>query len=400
MTDLATAERPTTASGDWKLGPIIDADAHVEPPYEMWQKYLPAGLRELAPVIEEGNECDYVVFEGNRRPLSQLNNTAGKDHTQFRVHVKRSEMRPVWLPEVRLADMDSDGIESAILFGGGPLGTFNNELYMASYEAYNRWVMDWCSVAPERLVPIGYVPMRDIDETIAHVKRLASWGFRAINLPAFPQNPDGWSTSSTVAGMKAGQISALTGDPKGALQYSQPEFDRLWATICDHDMTITMHLGGRVPRFGDKAHFLPDMPMSKLAMAEPVAIFIFNAIFQRFPKLKLATVESGVGWFAWFTEYITRTWEKQRFWTESPLTESPAFYMEQNVYGSFIQDRTGILTRTLPGAKNIMWSSDYPHSETTFPNSREMILRDCEGVPAEDVRDIICNTARGLFRLG
>jgi predicted TIM-barrel fold metal-dependent hydrolase len=200
--------------------------------------------------------------------------------------------------------------------------------------------------------------------------------------------------------MKAGQISALTGDPKGSLQYSQPEFDRLWATICDLDLVITMHLGGRVPRFGDKAHFLPDMPMSKFAMAEPVAIFIFNAIFQRFPKLRLATVESGVGWFAFFTEYITRTWEKQRYWTESPLTESPAFYMDQNVYGSFIQDRTGILTRNLPGAKNIMWSSDYPHSETTFPNSREIILRDCEGVPAEDVRDIICNTARRLFRLG
>ena len=142
------------------------------------------------------------------------------------------------------------------------------------------------------------------------------------------------------------------------------------------------------------------MPMSKLAMAEPVAIFIFNAIFQRFPKLKLTTVESGVGWFAWFTEYTTRTWEKQRFWTESPLTESPAFYMEQNVFGSFIQDRAGILCRGLPGAKNIMWSSDYPHSETTFPNSREIILRDCEGVPADDVRDIICNTARRLFRVG
>ena len=159
----------------------------------------------------------------------------------------------------------------------------------------------------------------------------ASWprrGFRTINLPAFPQNPNGWSTTSEVKALKAGQIAALTGDPKGELQYWQPEFDRLWAEVCDLDLALTMHLGGRVPRFGEKQFFLPDMPMSKMAMAEPVAIFIFNAIFQRFPKLRLATVESGVGWFAWFNEYITRTWEKQRFWTESPLTESPTYYME------------------------------------------------------------------------
>jgi predicted TIM-barrel fold metal-dependent hydrolase len=160
-----------------------------------------------------------------------------------------------------------------------------------------------------------------------------------------------------------------------------------------------MHLGGRVPRFGDKQFFLPDMPMSKLAMAEPVAIFIFNGIFQRFPKLKMAQVESGVGWFAWFTEYLDRTWEKQRYWTESCLVEPPRYFMDRNVYGSFIQDRPGILLRDQPGAGNIMWSSDYPHSETTFPRSKEVILRDFAGVPEAAIRDIICNRARKLYGL-
>ena len=70
----------------------------------------------------------------------------------------------------------------------GPLGSFDNELYIASYEAYQNWVLDFCSAAPDRLFPVGYVPMRDIDETVEHVRRLAKKGFRAINLPAFPQN--------------------------------------------------------------------------------------------------------------------------------------------------------------------------------------------------------------------
>ena len=401
MADVTLAERPQAGSSkdEWTLGPIVDADAHIDPPYDMWKDYLPAQFKDRAPYIEHAEDCDYIVFEGNRRPFMMINNQAGRQGKDFKMKGRLAEQRTVWDPATRIADMDADGIEAATLFGGGPLGTFDNDLYIASYDAYSRWVMDFCSVAPKRLIPIGYVPMRDIDETIEHVTRLAKMGFKAINIPAFPQNADGWSTTSGVKALKEGQVSALTGDPKGKLQYYQPEFDRLWATICEHGLVTTFHLGGRVPRFGEKQYFLPDMPMSKLAMAEPIGIFIFNGIFQRFPDLKLATVESGVGWFAWYTEYVTRTWEKQRFWTESPLTEPPSYYMDNNVYGSFIQDRTGILCRDLPGAGNIMWSSDYPHSETTFPRSREIILRDFEGIPEQDTRDIICNIAKKLYRL-
>ncbi|MET0364282.1 MAG: amidohydrolase family protein [Sphingobium sp.] len=399
MSDTGLVERPDAKKAAWTLGRIVDADAHIDPPHDMWRTYLPAHLRDQAPYIEEGDEVDHIVFEGTRRPVRMINNQAGRQGKDYKMVGKLSEQRAVWDPKTRLADMDADGMDAAVLFGGGPLGTTNDELYIASYEAYQNWVMDFCSADPRRLVPIGYVPMRDIDETIGQVKRLAKMGFRAINLPAFPQNASAWKTTSGVAALKDGQVSALTGDPKGNLQYYQPEFDRLWSTIVDEGMVVTFHLGARVPRFGDTQHFLPDMPMSKMAMAEPIAIFIFNAIFQRFPDLKIASVESGVGWFAWFTEYVTRTWEKQRFWTKSPLTESPAFYMEQNVWGSFIQDRVGILSRDLPGGKNIMWSSDYPHSETTWPNSQEIILRDFAGVPEQATKDIICNNAARLFRI-
>jgi predicted TIM-barrel fold metal-dependent hydrolase len=162
-------------------------------------------------------------------------------------------------------------------------------------------------------------------------------------------------------------------------------------------MTVTIHLGGRIPRFGEKQHFLPDMVMSKLAMAEPIAIAIFSGLFQRFPKLRFASVESGVGWFAWMAEYMDRTWEKQRYWTESTLTEKPSFYMDRNVYGSFINDRLGVLCRNEPGGRNIMWSSDYPHSETSFPRSHDVIARDFVGIPEAEVHEIVCERARRLY---
>jgi len=384
-------------AAEWTLGPIFDADAHIDPPHDMWKDYLPERFKDRAPYIEHGDDCDYIVFEGNRRPFMMINNQAGRTGQDFKMKGRLAEQRKVWDPETRLADMDADGMTKALCFGGGPLGSFDNELYIESYSAYSRWVKDWCATAPDRLFPVGYVPMRDVDETVEHVNRLAREGFKAINLPAFPQNPDAWKTSSGIKNLKDGQVSALTGDPKGALQYSDPQFDNLWKAICDNGQVITFHLGGRVPRFGQAEFFLPDMPMSKLAMAEPIGIFIFNCIFDRFPDLKIGSMESGVGWFAWYTEYITRTWEKQRFWTKSPLKNSPEYYMDRNVYGSFIQDRTGIVSRNLPGGRNIMWSSDYPHSETTFPRSREIILRDFEGVPEADIKDIIYNNAAKLL---
>lgn len=371
---------------------IVDADAHIDPPYEMWRDYLPTHLRELAPYVEEGEEFDTIVFEGNRRPVRMISNQAGKTGKDYKEFGKRSDMRPVWLPDVRLADMDQDGMDAAVLFGGGPLGTKNSELFIASFEAYNRWLWDFCGKDRKRLVPVGYVPMRDVNETVGMIKDLAKLGFRSINIPAFPLAKD-----AAKAGGFAAQASALTGSPDSGQSYIDPEFDLLWQTITDLDITVTMHLGGRVPRFGDKKHFLPDLVMSKTAMAEPVAILIYGCIFQRFPTLRLAIVESGVGWIPWMAEYMDRTWERQRFWTGNQLVEKPSYYMDQNVYASFIHDRVGILSRDLPGGKNIMWSSDYPHSETTFPNSLKVIERDFAGIPDADIDQIVCKRAERLF---
>jgi len=375
--------------------PIVDADAHIEPPYEMWQEYLPTKLAELAPYIEHGEEHDWIVFEGKKRPVTMISNQAGRKGEDFKMVGRRSEMRPVWLPETRLDDMTTDGMDAAILFGGGPLGTANADLYIASFDAYNRWVWDFCGADRQRLLPVGYVPMRDVHETVSMLHTLAQRGFTAVNIPAFPMDRD-----VPKAGGFNTQALGISGNPNGDRSYIDAEFDLLWETASELDLTLTMHLGGRVPRFGNAQHFLPDLVMSKTAMAEPVAILTYGAIFQRFPKLRLAIVESGVGWLAWMAEYMDRTWERQRFWTKSPLRDKPSHFLDQNVYASFIHDRTGVLNRNLPGGRNIMWSSDYPHSETTFPHSLQVIERDFDGIPEADIHQIVCARAKRLYRLG
>jgi predicted TIM-barrel fold metal-dependent hydrolase len=263
---------------------VVDADAHADTPYEMWADYLPPNLREHAPQIEHGEDHDWIVFEGRKRPVMLISNTAGKEGKDYKMVGRRSEQRPVWLPKTRLGDMDADGMDSAVLFSNGLLATQNPELFIASFEAYNRWLWDWCGADRRRLIPVAYVPARDPDETIRFLHDVAKMGMRSVNIPAYPMARDGVSSSVKVGAVSASQAAVLAGDPSAGRSYADPEWDRFWAAAQDLDLTLTMHLGARLTRFGEKRHFLPDLVMTKVAMAEPAAIAIYNGIFPEVPQ--------------------------------------------------------------------------------------------------------------------
>ena len=211
----------------------MDADAHVNPPHDFWVG-LPAleQFRDLAPPrVEHGEDADYIVFEGARRKMNLLGAQAGRTGKDFKVEGRRSDMRAGgWMPAARIADMDLDGMTASVLFGGGPLGSKNVELYIESFAAYNRWLSDFCSYDMRRLIGVGYVPMRDVDESIRMMKECKALGFNSVNIPAFPQAKEANKTTGdtgAIASMGA-QAAALTGDPHGARQYNQPEFDPFW----------------------------------------------------------------------------------------------------------------------------------------------------------------------------
>lgn len=375
---------------------IIDADAHVNPPPTFWKDYLPAHLRDLAPRIESGDDADYVVFEGTRKKFSVMSAQAGKKGEDYKLFGRQSDTRAGgWEANARLKDMDQDGMDAAVIYGGGPLGTSNVELYLASYEAYNRWIADFCSHDPDRLVGIAYLPTHDITFAVDLMRRMAKIGLKGINIPAFPQSKESFSVGS--GGM---QLLALTGDPNGTRRYDSEEFHPLWEAALELGMTVNIHLGARSVRFDPVEYFLPDLLMTKFSMAESIAIMVFGGVFERYPDLKFVSVESGVGWFAFASEYMDSIWNRHRHWTKNQLPKPPSYYMEKNVYGSFIHDKAGVQMRNLPGAKNIMWSSDYPHSETTFPHSLEEIAHTFEGVPEEDKYKIVCGTAKELYHIG
>ena len=375
---------------------LIDADAHVNPPPTFWDDYLPAQFADRGPKIEAGGADeahDWVVFEGSRKPLNVMSSVVaqGKD---FRPTGRQSDIQAgSWEPAARLRDMAQDGVSRAALFGGGPLGTVDNDLYIASFGAYNRWLADFCAHDPAHLIGVAYLPMQDVHQSIALLKEAAKSGLRGVNIPAFPQ-----SKQATGGGGFAAQVLALTGDPDGELQYDNPEFDRFWKACIDHDLAITIHLGARVARPG-MGRFLPNLVMSKVCMAEPIANMIFGGVFERFPQLRFGSIESGVGWMSWMAEYMDSIYNNQRHWLQLDLKHPPSFYMDQNVYGSFIRDPVGIRNRDLPGGRNIMWSTDYPHSECTWPDSCAIMADHFAGVPDSEREPIVHGNALRFYGL-
>ena len=225
------------------------------------------------------------------------------------------------------------------------------------------------------------------------MRDFAKRGLKAVNIPAFPM-----SRLDAANGLDA-QTKALTGDVNSERTYADPEFDPFWRAACDLGIPVTIHLGGRPVRFTEPKFFLSDLLMSKFGMGEPIAIMIYGGVFQRFPDLKLVSVESGVGWFAFAANYMDETWQKQRHWVNSVLEHAPSYFWERNIFGSFIHDRAGILMRELIGVDTQMWSSDYPHSDSTWPNSMKIIAEQFEGVPAEDKYKMIAGNAIRLYKL-
>ena len=372
---------------------VVDADVHVTPPPGMWSDYLSPQFRALAPVVETDGEFDYIVFEGNRRKVHLMQSQAGRSAKEFRNAGRLSDMRVGgWMAPKRLEDMDRDGMDVAIVFGGGPLQTGNLDLYVDSFAAYNRWAADFCSEDTNRLKYAAFLPVMDVNQTIAMMRDAKRQGAVAVNIPAFPQSAGALNKAQS-------QFQALSGDAQSLRQYRDPEFDPLWAAAVELDMAITFHLGARVSRFTDKTNFLPDVVMGKPAMLEMPAIMIYGGVFDRFPKLRIGLIEAGVGWIPWAASYMDRTWEMQRYWTECAIEHPPSHYFDQNVYASFISDPVGVELRHRPGGKNIMWSSDYPHSETTFPHSHKTIEHNFKGVPKAERDWIIAGCAEKFFGL-
>jgi predicted TIM-barrel fold metal-dependent hydrolase len=380
--------------------PVISGDSHVNPPVTFWRDYLPAEFRDRAPVVVETEDGDLLSFEGREVRVNMLSSVAGTKPEDWvsmgNVKELLRQSRPSgWDPAARLEDLDRDGVWGEVLFGGGPLFSSDVDFCLATFDAYNRWLADFCSHS-NRFAGLGYIPTWDADLAVREAKRIAELGLRGVVIPNYPvaRPAEGGGYAKL-----AGQSDIKMAWKASNLTWNSPEFEPLWKTCIELGLPVHYHLGPTLYPRGDQPapSFSVSSTMTKMWASGPLVEMIFGGLFQRFPELTMVSAESGAGWAAFLIEYMDRNYGRHRFHDNVAITEPPSFYFHRNFKLGFLYDLTALREREVIGVDSLMWGSDFPHSDGTFPETAAAIDAHCTNVPEEEARRIFGQNAADLY---
>jgi len=284
--------------------------------------------------------------------------------------------------KARLEDLDTDGIESSVMYCEVSAFRYLYLLKEGNREAtraFNQTMFDFASLAPKRLIASFQIPIHDVEGAVREVEWVAKQGGKSLQLPVFPAE-------------------------LGLPDYWDKRYDPLWRKIQEVDLPICLHIGLNTQMEGlarrdptpQKGIFVGAVALST---AEPLGMLIMGGVFERFPKLKVVFVEPGVGWVSWWL-FIADDLQARQGYDFPAIKHPPSHYFRQNVYLTFIdepdvyrhaQDRLGV--------DNVMWSSDYPHPVSSWPNSRAVVDKLLGGIPAADRTKIVSGNAARVWNL-
>jgi len=333
---------------------MISADCHANEPSGLWAERLDKKFRDRLPRIEvDENGVKWSVSEGYSRSRLLLDSKLeGEDALRSKAGAN---------PLDRLRDHERDGVDAEIIFPNKGLAmwaTPDAGFAAAQCHVYNDWAWETFGKYNERMSPMAALATGDVQGCVIEAQRVAKMGFRGLTLPCKPvfgpHNPR---------------------DPN----YNLPVFDPLWAAIQDADLAITFHVStGRDPRAARKngGAVINYVSHSLVPTIEPVANLCASGVVERFPKLRFAAIESGIGWVAWSLEAMDEAYRKHHMWAFPKLKGLPSDYFRSNGYASFQEDPVGLaLAEKFNLADNFLWANDYPHHEGSWPHSAEAIER-------------------------
>ncbi len=378
---------------------VISTDDHLqEAPHTWTARMSKAKWGDKVPhVAPNGDGTDSWYIDGQRRigAVSVIPNVAAvhgvmPDRTRGPARWEDVPAK-AYVPAERIKAMEQDGVDVHTFFGNiaGAAGhTFSSPSYpdkdfcLDAIRAFNDYqIEEWAAAYPGRFITLGVVPMWDVDLAVAELKRTQKLGIHGLSF-AFPQQ-------------------------YGYPHICEPYWHPLWDTAQESGLSINLHIGAGGTMGWGKSTYEGQHPDLQLAEASAntttsntavMNTMLFSGILDRFPRLKLVSSESGLGWVPYVLELADHQFEQQRLW-ERGFTLKPSEYFHRQCHVNFWFEITGIALRHKIGIDNIMWESDYPHPTTTWPDSRHYIERALKDVPEDERRKILVENAVRVFNL-
>jgi predicted TIM-barrel fold metal-dependent hydrolase len=387
---------------------IISVDDHILEPRTLWEDSLPASARERGPRVvrekvrlefagghygfvrdaDDGRWCDLWLYEDLVLPTGLLHAPAGRPAREVtNVAAVYEDFREgAYDQKARLADMDANHVEAAINYpntfprfaGQGFAERPDKPLAAECIRIYNDWMVDdWCGGDGRgRLLPLTLVPLWDPELAGAETRRCAAKGIASI---AFSENP-----------AKLGLPSLYTG-----------AWDPLWAACEETGTTVSMHIGSSsaMPTTSADAPLATTMSLSSQNAQGALCDWVFSGTLTRFPSLRIAFAESQAGWMPYLVERMDLVWRDGVGGVELP--QPPSEIIRGRVWTCVFDDQHGLRSRDAVGVESILFETDYPHSDGTWPHSRDVAHRLCEGagLDAEETRAFLRGNAVSCYRL-
>lgn len=367
---------------------VISADCHAGPPAEMYREYMDPEVREQYDAFLE----ELAVMRAG------VGAAQSKFREKFLAKTGDGGIKASWDPDEREKELDNDGVAGEVIFpdadvlgiggssgspfgsGLGSSGQLDPELAFAGARAHNRWLADLCNASPERRAGIATVPViHDVERGVEEIRRAHAdgvWGGVMI--------PTQWAPCPS---------------------YNDPVYDPVWATCQDLGMAVTVHSGGSPRDVTMGAGMLPIMSTEAWFFAvRPLWMLIWGGVFERFPDLKFAVTENGMWWAPHTVERMDRLYQGHHATLKfgdayrEALPEKPSFYFDRNCYVGTGPTEAEIDARHEIGVGNMMWGSDFPHPEGTWPHTRDWLRIRFHDVPEDETRRILGLNALEVYR--
>jgi predicted TIM-barrel fold metal-dependent hydrolase len=358
---------------------LIDCDAHVNEPPDLWLDRLPSRFRDRAPRVERFDEGDAWVLEGVDAPINfGLNASAGMDPLKMTPWCRWEDVREGgYDPAARIAEMDRDQVDAELLYptprlSHSIIANRDRDFHVALVQAYNDWLSEFASHDTERFGGVFLVPNRGVDTALAEIER-----------------------ASQLPGMKGALVGCW---PHGDLTLTE-EDDAVWHALAERGIPMHIHVSlvdampstheGRIP--GDVRFY--DAPKRMLQLA-------WSGVFERVPDLRVVFVEVDCGWVPYVKEQADDRYRRQALGAKLKLDRPPSHYIEQHMWFTWITDHYGVRNRKDIGVDRMMWSSDFPHVGANWPTSWRVVQAEMSGVdPAERAR-MLAGNAQDLYGFG